>query len=190
MGKNWSRESCIIKDLLLEFVLGSEVMRPYAANLRIVDKGRTIIFSNVSCSVCYERSRVVSEKNSLQVLSHFVRRRPTVVHSMSISPPASNGIHSALNYAVVVPRFPDLSSVLYAVSSQINLHMTSELLNALDALETAMCPFAVLRFADPTLPLGLKAVANNVAIGPDFKQGTPRDSYAVSLFSIDLSKSE
>ena len=131
-------------------------MHPHAANLQFVENARKpVSFCIVSCFACYENIRILTEKNALQLPSHFCRRSPPLVHPLSISPPASIDIHSVLDYALPVLLSHDLSSVLYAVTSHINLQMSCELLNALDALKTAKCSTAALRIPHTSVPFAL-----------------------------------
>ena len=68
-------------------------------------------------------------------------------------------------YRKLIPHFADLSLPLYELTSQTKIDMTSELLNAFDALKTAMCSTAALRISDPTLPCILETDASNEALG-------------------------
>ena len=154
--KTLSHGSGEINGLPVEFLMRSEVMQAHAAKLHFLEKARNPIpFCNDSCFACYETHCILSEKNSLHVPSRFCWRTPTLVHALSISPPASIGILSVLDYALPVPLSPELSSVLYALTSPINFQMTFELLNALDALKTAKCSTAALRIPDTSVPFAL-----------------------------------
>ena len=90
-------------------------------------------------------------------------------------------MHSLLGlcnyYRKLIPHFADLSSALYELTSQTKIDMTTELLNAFDALKIAMCSTAALRIPDPRLPFILETDASNVALGAVLLQGTPGDSY-------------
>ena len=93
-------------------------------------------------------------------------------------------------YWKLIPHFADLSSPWYALTSQNKLEKSTELLNAFDALKTAMCSTAALGIPDSTLPFILETDASNVALRAVLRPGTPGDSYPVAFFSIGLSKPE
>ena len=101
-------------------------MRPHAANLQFVPKGRnTISFHNSSCSVCHENYRAQTEINSFQVISTFGRRTPTLLHSLSVSPPASIDIDSTPDYAVPIPHNENdeaRNSKLSNVPNELKIH--------------------------------------------------------------------
>ena len=113
-------------------------MRPHAANLQFVQKGRdTISFCNASCSVCHENYRVLSEMNSFPVISTFGRRTPTLLHALSVSPPASIDVDSTADYAVHIPHDENAESRNLKLSNVMNelkihaLKVTPQLKHAL-----------------------------------------------------------
>ena len=83
------------------------------------------------------------------------------------TPSTGTEMHSFLGlcnyYRKLIPQFADLSSPLYELTSQTKLEITPELLNAFDALKTAMGSTAALLIPDPTLPFILETDASNVA---------------------------
>ena len=125
-GKIFYHEIGIVKDLPVDFLIGGEVMRPHAANLQFLEKGKnTISFYNAFCSVCHENFRVLRESNSFHVLSPFGRRTPTLLNALSISPPSSIDIDSVPLYAVPIAHdehAEDRKSKLSIVLNELKIH--------------------------------------------------------------------
>ena len=98
-----------------------------------------------------------------------IKPDPKKIEKILNWPAPSTGIemHTFLGicnyYRKLIPDFADLSSPLNELTSQSKIDMTPELLNAFDALKTAMGSTAALLIPDPTLPFILETDASNVA---------------------------
>ena len=68
--------------------------------------------------------------------------------------------------------------------------MNSDLLNAFNALKSALCSVAALRIPDAEKFFILEIDARNVALGAVLRQGDPGESFPVACLSIRLTKPE
>jgi hypothetical protein len=109
-------------------------------------------------------------------------------------PRTGTGILSFLGfcnyYRRLIPHFAEWAAPLYAVSREVEVWETPELLEAFGKLKEASCSVDVLKIPDPAKTFILETDASNVAVGAVLKQKGEEEECPVYYYSQILSKSE